>query len=618
MSSSFTFNNLNALKINRKLNQQTDALSSSFQKLSSGLRITRPSDDAAGLAIAEKLKADTTVYGQALRNANDAISSLNLVDGALSELSSILGRLNEISGQAANGVYNLTQRKALDAEGVQLVNEYNRIVNSTEFNNQSLLAANQSGTRVQLGYGVNGSFAYILGDELDSAAGSGTFQAAITSGTAVASPLGPVDLNGDGKDDLVGIGNLTTEFIYSLSNGDGTFSGNSINVGNTINEVTYGDFDNNGTIDIAASYTSTAGTKIYSNDGSGNFTLVQTMSQGGNNMQAADINGDGILDLVTTATTNVNVKYGNGDGTFQSQQTVIAHGSTLSSVGIGDFNGDGKTDIAVSDTSGSNVVTAYRNNGNSSFSSLGTMSVAGASYNLKVADMNLDGYDDILAYGSSTAIYQSISNADGTSSSGMVSTGITTVGGPLVVVIKDYNSDGIPDIVSKPANTAVITYTGSGTGTYSSNGTTTIVNGNLAVGDFNGDGAQDVFVGKGGGSPAYNTHLANTTNVTTIGRLYLLDQEGARLALTKVESIQDRVAKEQGKVGANLSRLSVGVANLDSLRTNVAEAGSRITDLNVAEEVANMVRLSVLQDSSQALAAQANQNAQTVLQLLRF
>lgn len=131
--------NLDSIHAQNDLNSVTNRLRTSYSRLSSGLRITKASDDAAGLAIAEQLKADSRIASVAIRNANDGISIISITDGALAEVGNILVRMTELAEQSANGVYSTTQRSALQSEFVALASEIQRIADTTTFNGKSLL-----------------------------------------------------------------------------------------------------------------------------------------------------------------------------------------------------------------------------------------------------------------------------------------------------------------------------------------------------------------------------------------------------------------------------------------------------------------------------------------------
>ena len=132
--------NTSALNAQRQLGNSTNKLRQVYESLSSGLRITRASVDAAGLAIADSLRADQRVASVAIRNANDGISLISIADGALNEVGNILARMSELSEQSANGTLSTTQRSALDLEFKQLGSEIERIATVTEFNNTKLLS----------------------------------------------------------------------------------------------------------------------------------------------------------------------------------------------------------------------------------------------------------------------------------------------------------------------------------------------------------------------------------------------------------------------------------------------------------------------------------------------
>ena len=143
--------NVVSLQAQRRLSIASDALGKTFEKLSSGQRINRASDDAAGLAIADSLKADQRVATVAIRNANDGISTISIADSALGEVGNVLSRLAELAEQSANGVFTATQRSALANEFVALGSEIERIATVTKFNGVVLLSGTAT-TTLQVGF----------------------------------------------------------------------------------------------------------------------------------------------------------------------------------------------------------------------------------------------------------------------------------------------------------------------------------------------------------------------------------------------------------------------------------------------------------------------------------
>ncbi len=147
--------NIMSLNSQRNLNRSQDALQTSLQRLSSGLRINSAKDDAAGLAISERFTAQIRGLNQAVRNANDGISLAQTAEGALSEAGNILQRIRELAVQSANATNSASDRQALQAEVGQLVSELDRIATSTEFNGQKLLDGTFGAAVFQVGANAN-------------------------------------------------------------------------------------------------------------------------------------------------------------------------------------------------------------------------------------------------------------------------------------------------------------------------------------------------------------------------------------------------------------------------------------------------------------------------------
>lgn len=150
-------NNIASMSAQKNLTAATNKLGGSFEKLSSGLRITKAADDAAGLAISERMRAQITSLGQASRNSSDGISLVQSAEGALNEISSILNRMRELAVQSSNGTFSTSDQDTLDAELQELVSEIDRISQATEFNGISLLDGTTSTLDIQVGSGTDTS-----------------------------------------------------------------------------------------------------------------------------------------------------------------------------------------------------------------------------------------------------------------------------------------------------------------------------------------------------------------------------------------------------------------------------------------------------------------------------
>ncbi len=143
--------NLTAMNSNRMLGLTTSSLAKSTEKLSSGYKINRAADDAAGLAISEKMRRQVRGLTQASANAQDGISAVQTAEGALNEVHDMLQRMNELATQAANGTNTTVDRGYIDQEVQALKSEITRVASTTTFNEQNLLDGTFTGKNLQVG-----------------------------------------------------------------------------------------------------------------------------------------------------------------------------------------------------------------------------------------------------------------------------------------------------------------------------------------------------------------------------------------------------------------------------------------------------------------------------------
>jgi len=225
------------------LEKASKQASTSFERLSSGERINKGADDAAGLAISKSLNARSRIYGQSIRNINEAISQVNVAASAVSGLSELVNRLAELSEQAANGTLSGKQRVVINKEASALVAEYNRTVESTQYGGVAVIDGTSDNVTLSVGVGESATTEVKVGQEMGTAAGDGTFTAGATFGTfSVGVAAG--DINNDGKMDIVG-DEWTGPTVAYLGNGNGTFTQSqswSFNDG----DMRLADFNNDG------------------------------------------------------------------------------------------------------------------------------------------------------------------------------------------------------------------------------------------------------------------------------------------------------------------------------------------------------------------------------------
>ncbi len=563
--------NIPSLNAQRSLSNATKKLGDSYTRLSSGLRINKASDDAAGLSISESLKADTRLFNQGIRNLNDGVSLLNIADGALNELSNITIRLRELATQSANGTFSNKQRVALDQEAQSLSKEYNRIARTTEFNGRKIFNGDFGELSLSAGIGRSG----LIVDGLGGGIGDGSFFASqsISAGLAP-SQIKILDYNSDGISDFVTYEDFGNSFSLYIGNGNGTFqvrqsiADGSSQVGSPTNFFNnYIDLNNDG---ITDSYRMSGFTRVLVELGNANGTFQVSSSYivGSQVLEArtGDFNGDGILDFVTPdrLVGRANILLGNGDGTFRAVQSYVTGGGARSVV-VADFNGDGISDLATSDNT---RVSILLGNGDGSFKTR-------------------------------TSFFSDTQNS---------------------IRAGDFNGDGFIDLVStNPTSDSIGVLLGNGDGNFKAS--TSFVSGDnpvsIEIGDFNGDGVSD-FVSTNSDSNTLSIFLGNANDgVSALQSFSLKTRQDSKLAMDYLSGALTRLSKQRGEIGAFQSRLDFATSTLQTSSLNYQEANSRITDIDVAEESSRLAATRILQQSAASILAQANQQPQLVLNLLR-
>ena len=278
--------NLQAMNANRMLGITQNAQSKSSEKLSSGFQINRAADDAAGLAISEKMRKQMKGLDRASTNAQDGVSAVQTAEGALTEVHSMLQRMNELAVQAANGTNSKEDRDAIQAEMEQLTTEIDRVAETTKFNETYLLKGNSGVKTVN----VNAHDAGLKGTLVQGAGTGSTFTATLKIGDAVAIAGADYRIVETGKNEL---GYMQGQ-VEALTTGNVTIDG-----------TTY-------TFDQAA--TTAAG-------GAGNERFVDSNGNEYSQGQLKDLVGDGSTVSINGATT-VNVVKADADDALYLGQAV--------------------------------------------------------------------------------------------------------------------------------------------------------------------------------------------------------------------------------------------------------------------------------------------------------
>jgi len=621
--------NIASLGAQRRLAEGTSSLSRTFERLSSGQRINRASDDAAGLAIADSLHANSRIFNQGVRNLNDGLSLLSIADSAIENLSSIMIRLEELAEQAANGTYGVQQRKALDAEAQALSKEYLRIARSTTFNGRGLLVSGFGELRLQGGYGVAGGIQSGLGGAIGTGSFGGSASYTTESQRSYALVLG--DLNGDGILDLVTAGDSGPGMAtVRLGTGNGLFgtATSYATESQRSSDLALGDLNGDGILDLVTAGDSGPGmatVRLGTGDGTfGTATSYGAESSGSFALSLGDLNGDGILDLVTGgygASGTVTVRLGAGDGSFGGTTTYGT--SSVNGISLGDLNGDDILDLV---TTEGGAVAIRLGNGSGSFGASTTYSASTAA-DVTLGDLNGDGIFDIVTAGGVGGGVATVALGNGNGSFGATTSYVTEDTFSTSVTLGDLNGDGILDLVTAGygggygSGTGFFTVrlgTGSGSfGMATSYETQSSYIGSsldVTLGDLNGDGVLDLVSAEYG---FVTTRLMGTVNgVSSLLPFTLASVADARQALPVFKRKREQLATQRGEIGAFQSRIAVAVNVLQVSSENFKAAESRIRDADIADETSQLLRLNILQQAASAVLGQANQQPALAIQLL--
>ena len=618
--------NIASLSAQRQLDRSSSALGSVFERLSSGQRINKASDDAAGLSIATSLGANRRVFTQGIRNLNDGLSVLAIADSAIAELTSIVTRQQELATQAATGTYGAKQRKALDTEAQALSDEYLRIARSTSFNGMQIFDGSISQLNLQGGFGTNGMLSSTLGGKM----GDGTFTRTTVLNTDpgdLPQEVAATDINNDGILDLITANSAPGADAINvfIGNADGSYKA-PVGYGSGVNARTMStqDLNNDGNVDVVVADTWNDNVMVFMGRGDGTFRNQMTFATGTDPLRPtiADFNNDGIFDLTVVNQTGgsgaaISILIGRGDGTFNPQYSLAAVAGFHKEVNTGDLNGDGNLDIVLTTETSGQVLT-YLGNGNGTFGSPTAYAMGGNPWATVIADFNGDGKNDLAtALNTDNRVAVRLGYGDG-SFQGVRSYQVGTV--PDHINSADFNGDGILDLVTNNSNNLSILL-GVGDGTFGAQTSISAGGGYYGLGrlplkDFNNDGVVDIALAH---TAANEVSLMLGNHRAGIGSqldFKLTTQVEAREAMKQFSNNLNALTQQRATIGAFQSRINVSVATLSATTENYASAESRIRDADMAVEAAEAARLSIVQQAAQSILAQANQQPAIAIRLL--
>ena len=578
--------NISSMNAQRQLSGSGMALDRATERLSSGQRVNSAKDDAAGLAIANRMTSQVRGLDQAVRNANDGVSLVQTAEGALQESTNILQRMRELAVQSSNGIYNDADRTTLNAESKQLKAELDRIASTTSFNGKNLLDGSFGTSKLQVGA--------LSGQSLDLKVGNFTTNALGGSAT-----------------DVVGSATTLTA-VKALVATSWTVNDTSIqdlSTGTTLNDevkLINTSLDGKGAVASAAVDLkgTSVGTGVLQGTGATSI-LTLTVVDGDANTQSYVITGTNNMDELVAkinSDTKIEAKLNEkgrlvlhaagaqtitvADGSTNNAATGLVDGATQFALAFTDTSADKRgVKIEVDATAGTDaLLIAAGLNGSDDNNTVQGASVGGTAAVTKVGDLNINGID-IKAI---TLVATAATNA--------------------TEIIKRLNEQS--------AQTGVVASLGTWADGAAAAATDAIqltsVNGDPISIKYGADATAATVLAQFGFKERNAQEGAGSVSSVDIST-----QSGAQKAISILDKAIDQVSTQRADLGAVNNRLDFTVSNLTNISEKTTAARSRIMDADFAVETANLSRSTVLQQAASAMLAQANQRPQNVLSLLR-
>ncbi len=496
--------NVNSLAAQRGLARAQRALDASMQRLSTGYRINKAGDDAAGLAISEKLKSQISGLNQAMRNAMDGISVLQTAEGALGELTDMLQRMRVLSVQSANDVNGDGERVSIQKEVAQLQSEITRLAESTSFNGRNLLDGTFNARQFQVGANKDEIISVTIPSGRASDFGNERFTStnlAAENPTSSAVPAA-VDLATAGP-------NQTDAHNITIAGAKGTTT-LAIAAGETAASIASKVNNTESTTGVTAQARTSVSIANLSDAGTVAFTL------GGDNTTSISANITDVNDLSELATI-INAR---SQLTGITAETGATNGEII-------LTHQGGEDITIEDFQHSN---------------------AAGTETIDVTGLDFDGN------ASGAAVPLTHAGADS-----------TRVGGHV-----DFNSTEAFQITADTANAGIV-----------------------------------------GAATA-----ANSSALVAVADIDISDREGAQRALLTLDAAIEKIVDLRATLGAIQNRFQSTINALSSTAENLEASNSRIRDVDVAKESAELAKAQVLNQAGVSVLAQANQLPQQALKLL--
>ncbi len=567
--------NIAALNSYRNLTVNNSAVSKNLEKLSSGYRINRAGDDAAGLAISEKMRAQITGLKTAQKNANDGISLVQTAEGALTEVHSMLNRMVELADQSANGTYqDEVDRENLQKEVKSLQDEINRIADSTNFNGINLLDGSLSSKGGAGSVTVNGV------PSKKSEGVKGVFESSQSYDANGTAPFAFV--NGD-------------EFRYTVALDDGRAH----------------------TVTLKAEKNEQNEIWLVGESGQ-KYQVTQDNATTPNGKAAAtvaEIDSAVLTELNKSfIAKDYNISSNSGKFTF----TAINEGTTTPRIKTVDADwtvAGVENNATTAEDIGVTMTTEPRDVGRE-IAAADVVLYNGKNYDDAVFTIN--GHKFVIATGGLKGASLGANGTDMNAASG--------VGEDVTVLVAESEKHGLEQTdknfqqnIDKIAEVTGLKVADAVAETTNSNGIAPGAGIRISIDPKSDKGGLELQIGDT--SDSFNKMRVSVSDMHTkamgIGNVDISTQQGASDAVKRIKDAINYVSSARGDLGALQNRLEHTINNLSVTAENMTAAESRIRDVDMAEEMMAYTKNNILVQASQAMLAQANQIPQGVLQLLQ-
>jgi flagellin len=623
-------NNIPSLAAENQLTLTNNALQTTLQQLSSGSRINSGADDAAGLAIANGLQANVTALSQSVSNANNGVGELQLADGALAQVTTLLNRAITLATESATGTVSNAQRTALQAEYSSILAEINRVGSSTTYNGQAVF---QNGSAPNL----NAASSVNNGTTAPVTLGSALTVTGVTSVTAGGTTFSYTAAAGVANPNVAISGGTAVTAATVLATGVGVLSvvHGGVTTTLTTNATTTATVG-----DLISAINSNANGAFVGTGGGANGTITTASSGPAGSLHAALVGGQ----LQITDTVNNNNLAVTGEASIIAAATTTFAASTAPTVQnlINAINADTTVgakatlvggQLQISDPAGRNDLTAKTTD-----TVLGA-AVAGAPTSFTTPNTTGVSTTNVnQLVGSTTAVTAATTLTDGeivafdAGGKSFTFTAATSTVGDLLSAINNPATDqaGLSAyldgngklVVTDPNNANNVkvdaTNTAAEFGTFTNPTSTSVAAPtNIFLSDATAVGSSQISVQIGALTTAGITNGTggNSVNLNAAGA-DITTQGNAQSTLTLISGAIANIASVRGTLGASVNRLVAASNVLNSQVQNLTSAQNTITAADIPAAVASLTKFSILEQTGIAALAQANQQQQLVLKLL--